>query len=137
MARIGEWCFPLINLRLHPGRKREKTDAAAQSREARNRVREAIAREPFDRAALDAAFDTLRTRNAALQSATRSTTWSPTLEPWRTGLSTTGGFQPRSHGVPAASTTVNRAVGTPAAAQRCLVSTLSNPMRLASASQPV
>jgi uncharacterized membrane protein len=47
------------------------TDAAAQSREARNRVREAIAREPFDRAALDAAFDTLRTRNAALQSATQ------------------------------------------------------------------
>lgn len=47
-------------------------DAAAKSREARGQVRDAIAREPFDRAALDMAFETLRARNAALQSATQA-----------------------------------------------------------------
>jgi Spy/CpxP family protein refolding chaperone len=47
-------------------------EAAAQSREARGQIREAITREPFDRAALDKAFETLRTRNEALQLATQA-----------------------------------------------------------------
>jgi uncharacterized membrane protein len=46
-------------------------EAAAQAREARGQIREVIVREPFDRAALDKAFETLRTRNETLQSATQ------------------------------------------------------------------
>jgi uncharacterized membrane protein len=41
--------------------------AASQAREAREQVREILRKEPFDRAALDRAFENLRTRNAALQ----------------------------------------------------------------------
>jgi uncharacterized membrane protein len=47
-------------------------EAASQSREARAQIRDAIVKEPFDRAALDSAFETLRMRNAALQSATQA-----------------------------------------------------------------
>jgi uncharacterized membrane protein len=47
-------------------------DAASRAREARDNAREAVASEPFDRAALDKAFETLRMRNDALQSATQS-----------------------------------------------------------------
>ena len=74
---------------------------------------------------------------ALLHSETRSTNCSPTLEPWRTGLSTTGGSQPMGQLAEGDSIGRNRAVGTPAARQRCLVSNLSNPIWLASGSQPV
>jgi Spy/CpxP family protein refolding chaperone len=47
-------------------------DAAAQAREARGEIRDAIIKEPFDRAALDKAFATLRARNETLQSATQA-----------------------------------------------------------------
>jgi uncharacterized membrane protein len=47
-------------------------EAAARAREARDHVRDAIVTEPFDRAALDKAFETLRTRNTALQSETQA-----------------------------------------------------------------
>jgi uncharacterized membrane protein len=48
------------------------TEAAAQARESRQQIRDAIVKEPFDRAALDAAFETQRKRNEALQSATQA-----------------------------------------------------------------
>ncbi len=48
------------------------SEAAAQAREARGQIRDAIVKEPFDRAALESAFGTLRTRNEALQSATQA-----------------------------------------------------------------
>jgi uncharacterized membrane protein len=41
--------------------------AANEAREAREQVREALRKEPFDRAELDRAFETLRGRNNALQ----------------------------------------------------------------------
>lgn len=44
-------------------------EAAASFREARTKVREALLREPFDRAAVDAAFTDLRARNETLQMA--------------------------------------------------------------------
>ena len=47
-------------------------EAAAQARDARGQIRDAIVKEPFDRAALDSAFENLRTRNEALQSATQA-----------------------------------------------------------------
>jgi uncharacterized membrane protein len=47
------------------------TQAAAQAREARSQVREALSKEPFDRAALDRAFESVRSSNTALQAATQ------------------------------------------------------------------
>lgn len=41
---------------------------ASQSREAREQVREVLRKEPFDRAALDRAFENVRVHNMALQS---------------------------------------------------------------------
>ena len=41
--------------------------AASQAREAREQVREVLRREPFDRAALDNAFEQVRAKNLALQ----------------------------------------------------------------------
>jgi uncharacterized membrane protein len=43
------------------------TEAAARFHESRDKVREAMAREPFDRAGLDRAFTEQRARNDALQ----------------------------------------------------------------------
>src|SRR3989449_5510500 len=74
--------------------------------------------------------------SAPLQSSTRSTNCKPTLEPCRTGLSTTGGCQPDGQLVFNGVKTSYRAVGTPAAMQRFLVATLSNAVRLAWESQP-
>jgi uncharacterized membrane protein len=42
--------------------------AASQSREAREQVRDALRQEPLDRTALDRAFENVRVRNMALQS---------------------------------------------------------------------
>src|SRR5262245_60644321 len=42
-------------------------EAATQAREAREQVREVLRKEPFDRAALDTAFEKVRTSNLALQ----------------------------------------------------------------------
>jgi uncharacterized membrane protein len=42
--------------------------AATQSREARERVRDILRKEPFDRASLDLAFENVRVHNMALQS---------------------------------------------------------------------
>jgi uncharacterized membrane protein len=41
--------------------------AAVEAREARDQVRQALRKEPFDRAELERAFETLRARNNALQ----------------------------------------------------------------------
>jgi uncharacterized membrane protein len=41
--------------------------AAAEAREARAMVRDALSREPFDRTALERAFEAVRSRNDALQ----------------------------------------------------------------------
>ena len=41
--------------------------AAGEARDAREDVRQVLRKEPFDRAALDRAFETVRTRNVALQ----------------------------------------------------------------------
>jgi uncharacterized membrane protein len=41
--------------------------AAGQAREAREQAREVLRKEPFDRAALDRAFETVRASNVALQ----------------------------------------------------------------------
>lgn len=50
------------------GKHRERVvQAAGEAREAREQVRDVLRKEPFDRAALDRAFDTVRTRNTALQ----------------------------------------------------------------------
>ena len=46
---------------------------ATQAREARAQVRDVLNKEPFDRAALDRAFETVRTRNDALQTEIQAT----------------------------------------------------------------
>lgn len=43
------------------------TQAATQAREARDTARDALNKEPFDRAALERAFEAVRSRNDALQ----------------------------------------------------------------------
>ncbi|HEX2116861.1 MAG TPA: periplasmic heavy metal sensor [Alphaproteobacteria bacterium] len=43
-------------------------ELANQARAAREQVRDVLGKEPFDRAALDRAFETVRARNMALQS---------------------------------------------------------------------
>jgi uncharacterized membrane protein len=47
--------------------------AATQAREARDLVRDILRKDPLDRAALDSAFETLRTSNVALQAEIQQT----------------------------------------------------------------
>src|SRR5690349_2842743 len=63
--------------------------------------------------------------------------YKPTLDPWWTGFNTHGGVISFGHGSLVERITANFAVGTPFSMQRCLVKTLSNAMRLDSASHPV
>jgi uncharacterized membrane protein len=48
-------------------------ELATQARDAREQARDVLRKEPFDRAALDRAFEAIRTRNAALQTEIQAT----------------------------------------------------------------
>src|SRR2546430_8576598 len=74
--------------------------------------------------------------SAAFQSSTRSTNCKPTLEPCRTGLSTTGGCPPAGHRVFGGGNTSQRPRGTPRAADPFFVGTLLNATALPSGTHP-